>query len=193
VNGCDGTSQPDNGTTVLTITAPAAGQRQEVQDERDSHGQGQVTTTVYSFSGISVRLVRLVVDDYYPGGRLSFDFAGSPPPAVLSQHPLAGQTWSYRLRSTDGSATLSGTDTVQTTGTRQQLSGRSSQSIQVDVVDVRATLTTSFAGTPVQFRIDSLMSLRITDLLPVRMRTTSDGSVGTCRIHTTEDDLLQAA
>jgi hypothetical protein len=186
--GCGAGTQPDNGTTILTITAPSADQRREVQDERDAAGQGDVTTTTYDFAGPEVRLAALVVTDYYQGGQQTYSFTPSDPPVVLQTPLTAGDHWSYQL--TSSNATLSGTDSVSSVGQQTQLAD--GQPETVDLVQIDATLTTTVFGAPVRVQIDQTLSLLPADLLSVRVHTVSTGSAGPCRFDATESDVLRS-
>lgn len=190
-SGCSSGSQPDNGTTLLTVTAPASAQRREVTDERDSSGSGVVTTITEAFDGEVVDLVTYEVQDYDDGGTLSYIFDAPAHTQVLATHPAQGQHWSFDLTSTDGKARLRGTVTVGHTGAAQRLGDGST--VTTDAVTLKGVLTTTVLGTKVTDTVTQQAAMVPGTLLPARVAETSDASYGCVRLHSTETEVLRSA
>jgi hypothetical protein len=136
------------------IVDPATGRDQRT-DQSDPSGQG--TEIVARYENGAVYLVSMVLR-----GQLPKEFRPAKPVLAMKANPASGDTWTWDMRSTDGTTTMHDEATVQ--GREQvRIGGRS---IDAHKVRHKITLTTSFNGAPITINIDrtgwEALDLRLT-------------------------------
>lgn len=100
--------------TSLVVEPPDGNRQRSVRDRRGSDGQGSVSTVVLEYRADGVYLASLQQSQTTVLGSFEVAFEPSPPVLAIPARPVAGQTWSYTVTSTDGEVTVQADNAVET-------------------------------------------------------------------------------